>query len=293
VKKIDVSSFSHYHDDHAIRAWELYREGTVNWVYENMADIFAHPSRYRLPCLIPFAIPAARILHDGEKVRWEEYELEFFHLPGQTEFHQGLLVTIDGRRVLFTGDDTWNKEFPEKVRNGPLVPQNEYLLDSGFIACARKMIACRPDLVCPAHTEEYSPTARDLEEFLGWALRLRELMTSLIDQPDPNFGMDYRWCHFYPFRLDTGCGRARLELRLRNHLFRPAKVGIRLKLPEGVSCPHPERTVELAGKTQVAVPFEIAAPARPETAGPRRWVVTADITVNGRRLGEYAEALLD
>ena len=46
VKKIDVSSFSHYHDDHAIRAWELYREGTVNWVYENMADIFAHPSRY-------------------------------------------------------------------------------------------------------------------------------------------------------------------------------------------------------------------------------------------------------
>ena len=293
MKTIATASFSHYHDDHAIRAWELDREGTDFWVFENMADIFAHPSRYRLPCLIPFAIPPRRVLRNGEKVRWEEYELEFFHLPGQTEFHQGLLVTVDGKRVLFTGDDTWNKKFPEKARNGPLVPHNEYLLDSGFIACARKMIACRPDLVCPAHTEEYSPTARDLEEFLVWALRLRELMTSLIDQPDPNFGMDYRWCHFYPFRLDTGCGRARLELRLRNHLFRPAKVGIRLKLPEGVSCPHPERTVELAGKTQVAVPFEIAAPARPETAAPRRWVVTADITVNGRRLGEYAEALLD
>ena len=59
VKKIDAVSFSHYHDDHAIRAWELYCGETVKiWVYENMADIFAHPSRYRLPCLIPFAIPA-------------------------------------------------------------------------------------------------------------------------------------------------------------------------------------------------------------------------------------------
>lgn len=307
VKKIDVSSFSHYHDDHAIRAWELYREGTVNWVYENMADIFAYPSRYRLPCLIPFAIPVDRILSDGEKVRWEEYELEFFHLPGQTEFHQGLLVTIDGRRVLFTGDDTWNKKFPEQVRNGPLVPQNEYLLDSGFIACARKMIDCRPDLVCPAHTEEYAPTAQDLQEFLGWALRLREVMTSLIDQPDPNFGMDYRWCHFYPYRAEPAAGKAvRLELRLRNHLFQTASVEIRVKLPAGFACEFPNRTLKMAGKTQAAVPFDIvrsAAGSGPDV-GPDigraiepsrrgRQVITADITINGRRIGEYAEAVID
>lgn len=295
VKKIDAASFSHYHDDHGIRAWELYREGTQFWVYENMADIFAHPSRFRLPCLIPFAIPVDRVLHDGEKIRWEEYDLEFFHLPGQTEFHQGLLATIDGKRVLFTGDNTWNKKFPEKVRNGPLVPQNEYLLDSGFIACARKMIACRPDLVCPAHTEEYSPTAQDLGEFLNWALRLREVMTELIDQPDPNFGMDYRWCYFYPYRSEIAPGgRARFEVRLRNHLFKPANVEISLKLPAGFSCSFPARTLTMAAKTQVAVPFDIAS-TETGTAGSRhgRHVITADITINGRRIGEYAEALID
>ena len=293
VKTIDIASFSHYHDDHGIRAWELYREGTKFWVYENMADIFAHPVRYRLPCLIPFPIQVDRVLRDGEKVRWEEYEFEIFHLPGQTEFHQGLLATIDGKRVLFTGDNTWNKEFPEKVRNGPVVPQNEYLLDSGFIACARKMIACRPDLVCPAHTEEYSPTAKDLEEFLGWALRLRRVMTGLIDQPDPNFGMDYRWCYFYPYRTELAAGeRARFEVRLRNHLFKPANVKIKLKLPAGFSCPFPERMVSLAGKTQIAVPFDIAREGT-DSSAPRRQVVTADITINGRRIGECAEALID
>jgi glyoxylase-like metal-dependent hydrolase (beta-lactamase superfamily II) len=307
VKKIDVASFSHYHDDHGIRAWELYREGTAYWVYENMADLFSHPSRYRLPCLIPFAIPVDRVLRDGEKVRWNEYELEFFHLPGQTEFHQGLLVTVDGKRVLFTGDNTWNKKFPEKTLNGPLVPQNEYLLDSGFIACARRMIECRPDLVCPAHTEEFSPTAQDLEGFLDWALRLRQVMTSLIDQPDPNFGMDYRWCCFYPYSLEPARdGRVRLELRLRNHLFRTANVEIELKLPAGFSCPFPKRTVSMAGKTQVAVPFDIVAPSAGGAEGaeskvapfgkdsrPGRRLVTADITINGRRIGEYAEAFID
>jgi glyoxylase-like metal-dependent hydrolase (beta-lactamase superfamily II) len=307
VKKIDVASFSHYHDDHGIRAWELYREGTAYWVYENMADLFGHPDRYRLPCLIPFAIPVDRILHDGEKVRWEEYELEFFHLPGQTEFHQGLLTEIDGKRVLFTGDDTWNKKFPEKPRNGPLVPQNEYLLDSGFIACARKMIECRPDLVCPAHTEEYSPGPQDLKEFLDWALRLREVMTSLIDQPDPNFGMDYRWCYFYPYRAEVAPGEGvRLELRLRNHLFKAANVEVKLKLPTGFSCVFPERTVQMAGKTQVAVPFDVVRSAgsgspageprgrlAADNIRPTRQVITADITINARRIGEYAEALID
>jgi glyoxylase-like metal-dependent hydrolase (beta-lactamase superfamily II) len=291
VSKIDAISFSHYHDDHVIRAWELDREGTANWVFENMTDIFEHPERYRLPCLVPFPIRVDRVLHDGEKVRWEEYELEFFHLPGQTEFHQGLLTVVDGKRVLFTGDNTWNKKYPEKSRNGPLVPHNEYLLDSGFIACARKMLDCRPDLVCPAHTEEYSPTRQDLEEFLAWALRLRSIMTGLIDQPDPNFGLDYRWCHFYPYRTKIAPGgSARLELRLRNHLFKPADVRIRLRLPDGMECPFPERSISVPGKTQVAVPFDLAN----STAGLKgRRVLTADITVNGRRLGEVAEALID
>ncbi len=291
VSRIDAVSFSHYHDDHVMRAWELDREGAANWVFENMTDIFEHPERYRLPCLVPFPIRVDRVLHDGEKIRWEEYDLEFFHLPGQTEFHQGLLTVVDGKRVLFTGDNTWNKKSPEKSRNGPLVPHNEYLLDSGFIACARKMLDCRPDLVCPAHTEEYSPTRPDLEEFLAWALRLREVMTGLIDQPDPNLGLDYRWCHFYPYRARIAPGKEeRLELRLRNHLFKTAEVQIRLKLPDGIECPFAERSISIRGKTQLAVPFDLTKSVGGQNG---RRTVTADITINGRRLGEFAEALID
>jgi glyoxylase-like metal-dependent hydrolase (beta-lactamase superfamily II) len=290
VKAIDAVSFSHYHDDHVIRTHELMRENTRVWVFANMRDVFANPVHYRLPCLVPFPIEAGRVLGDGEKVAWEEYTFEFFHMPGQTEFHQGLATTIDGKKVLFTGDNTWNKKDPARVRNGPLVPQNEYFLDGGFISCARKMLEFMPDLVCPAHTEEYSPDRADLEGFLGWSQKLRDVMTSLIDQPDPNFGMDYRWCHFYPYRAFAEKGEAvRVEVRLRNHLFKPANVTIGLRMPDGIACARATTGLTIPAKAQIAIPFELRA----VHASPGRRVITADITINGRRIGEYAEALID
>jgi len=290
VKELDVVSFSHYHDDHNIRANELLRDDTRIWIYENMLEIFEHPTRFRLPCLIPFSIMADRVLHDGEKIQWEEYTLEFFYMPGQTEFHQGLITEIDGKKVMFTGDNTWNKKYPEKTRNGPVVPHNEYFLDGGFITCAQKMLHYLPDIVCPAHTEEYSPTREDLEEFLGWACKLREVMTGLIDQPDPNFGMDYRWCHFYPYRSEPAEGEEfEVELRLRNHLFKPARVEVRLQLGENIVCDHPVRSFTVEPKKQVAVPFLL----RKVGAKSGREMITADLTINGRRIGEYAEAMVD
>jgi glyoxylase-like metal-dependent hydrolase (beta-lactamase superfamily II) len=286
-----VVTFSHYHDDHIIRVHELLRDGDVEvWVYENMVDVLENPTRYRLPCLIPFPIKADRVVHDGEQVQWEEYTLEFFHMPGQTEFHQGLFTVVDGKKVMFTGDNTWKKRDPQKIRNGPLVPHNEYFLDGGFITCARKMLHYMPDIVLPAHTEEYSPTKEDLEQFLGWAHRLRDVMTDLILQPDPNFGMDYRWCHFFPFRhIASDESEFEVELVVRNHLYRPATVEVTLKNLREVECPHPTRTFTMEPKSQVAVPFRL----RRVGGFDGRTVITADVTFNGRRLGEVAEMLID
>ena len=117
------------------------------------------------------------------------------------------------------------------------MPHNEYFLDGGFITCAELMLQYLPDIVCPAHTEEYSPTGEDLEEFLGWAHRLREVMTALIDQPDPNFGMDYRWCRFYPYRsVPEGDEPFEVQLMIRNHLFNTAEIEVALKYPESLAC---------------------------------------------------------
>ena len=152
------------------------------------------------------------------------------------------------------------------------------------------MITC-PDLVCPAHTEEYSPSREDLEQFLAWAVRLRSVMTGLIDQPDPNFGVDYRWCHFYPYRsvLTPGSASVNLEVRIRNHLWKAARVDVRLKFPESLVCDRPSANFRVGEKQQVIASFILKPKAGIK---PGRVVVTADVTINGHRVGEYAEALV-
>jgi hypothetical protein len=153
------------------------------------------------------------------------------------------------------------------------------------------MLEFMPDIVCPAHTEEYYPTRDQLEEFHQWALKLRDVMTQLIDQPDPNFGMDARWCHFYPYRLVVnGEGVVEFELRIRNHLFIPAQVDVELRVPEGIDFPDPERRVTIPPKKEIAVPFRLFSSG---VEVPDRKVITADITVNGAHIGEYTEALVE
>jgi hypothetical protein len=73
-------------------------------------------------------------------------------------------------------------------------------------------------------------------------------------------------------------------------LFRPARVRIELKLPGMLSCDQPLRNVVLDGKKEVSIPFEIRRAAGPQGG---REIITADITLNDRRIGEYAEAIVD
>ena len=168
-----VVTFSHYHDDHLIRTYELMRDDNIEiWVLDKMADVVENPTRYRLPCLVPFPIRPTRVVRDGEKIEWEGYTLEFFHLPGQTEYHQGLAVEIDGKRVLFTGDNTWKKADPARIRNGP-----SYLTTSISSTAVSLRVrnecsnTCRTS--CAPRTRRILPHERDLEGFLTWANELR------------------------------------------------------------------------------------------------------------------------
>lgn len=291
ISEIDVVTFSHHHEDHKGRLSDLFRQDNPEvWVFENMVDIFENPTRYKIPGR-PTGIYADRVLKDGEKVVWEEYTLEFTSFPSQLQYHQALFTVIDGKKVLFTGDGSWKPIDPSRSMNGPVIPHQDYFLDGGYITSTRKMLEYLPDIVCPSHTDEYYPTREQLEGFHRWALELRDVMTELIDQPDPNFGVDVRWCHFYPYRLllkDEG--PIEVELRVRNYLYIPGEVEVELKLPPGIRTAHPRRSVTVPAKKEMAIPFRLYAE---EIAGRGRTIFTADITFNGAHLGEYTEGLIE
>src|SRR5262249_20610517 len=52
LKRIEVVLPSHYHDDHVGGLQYVHATyGADLWVFENMADILAHPNAYKIPCL--------------------------------------------------------------------------------------------------------------------------------------------------------------------------------------------------------------------------------------------------
>jgi len=103
--------------------------------------------------------------------------------------------------------------------------------------------------------------------------------------------MDYRWCRFYPYRtLLENSGATELTLKIRNHLFKDADVTVELKHDDMFVCAESLRTFTIAPKNEASVVFQLE-PSGELSAG--KSMVTADITINGRRIGEYAEAMID
>ncbi|MFC2076381.1 MBL fold metallo-hydrolase [candidate division KSB1 bacterium] len=300
IKKIDIITFSHYHDDHIIRATEFAnrpsglpsRVRPEIWIHRSMADVLIHPDRYLLPCLIPFPITPDRIIEDEETITWEEYQLHFVHQPGQTDFAAGLFVEADGIRYAFCGDNFWAPEDPAAGINGPLIPRNEYFLDGGFIKTTKKLIELNPNVIAPAHTDPFQVTPADLRKLLDWTEKMHAAVAGVIDSPGPMFGLDSRWAHFYPYRVNLSEKPFRVEVRIRNHLDKPVQARVNLVLPDGIEAEGGKRErIAIEANSSAALTFQLLAD--PYSSGPRRKLITADIRLDDHYFGQVAEMIAE
>jgi glyoxylase-like metal-dependent hydrolase (beta-lactamase superfamily II) len=115
VRRIEVVVPTHYHGDHIENIPELIEQEKASLVcLDVVADPIEHPERYNLCSMLPWygtrhrTIAVDHRVASGFRLRWHEYELEIFHLGGQTWHHAGIQATIAGRRVVFVGDSMAN-----------------------------------------------------------------------------------------------------------------------------------------------------------------------------------------
>ena len=105
-KTVEGIWVTHYHDDHT--------NFVPNGVEElhapvfsspEMQDILEHPAAYKMPCLTANPIHGVTPASEGGSRRWHEFEFTYSYFPGQTLYHDGLLVKKDGgESVFFIGD---------------------------------------------------------------------------------------------------------------------------------------------------------------------------------------------
>jgi len=287
IKSVDGIWITHYHDDHTQQVNEAKRKfGARVYVERRMVDIIENPRAYQMPCLFPESIRVDRPMDEGETIDWKGFRLTAYDFPGQTLYHDGLLVERDGQRVFFAGDSFANFGIDDYCS------QNRCFLGAGvgYEKCLQLLLRVKPHLLIAAH---WGPVPIS-EDYLRRALELlaerEKLFARLLAWENPNFGLDPAWARCYPYRQTAlPGGPVEIEARISNHSSRPKSAALELRVPAGWE-PAAKKNLTIPPRSEGKVRIRTAVPEVPRR---RRHVLGLAVTFDGKRLGEFAEAIVD
>jgi glyoxylase-like metal-dependent hydrolase (beta-lactamase superfamily II) len=296
LKAIDVAMPTHTNDDHYCGFPYLQRKyGTRVWCYESMVDILQNPRGNRLGCILAEPLHVDRSFRHGETFRWEEFEFTITHNPGHAEHQMALFVTIDGQRVAFTGDN-YSIPADRPTSDGSMrirpVFLNHFESDS-YQKAIRTLIEHRPDLIAPGHGRPFPVTEQMLLVTKAKIDKRAEYYKNLIADPDCDFGLDATWVKIYPYQMVIAAGdSAPAQVRVHNYRSAPMKIEVAPVLPYGWRSEPEVLRFEAPPKGTVSCPFRLFTTRGGSVSAPRL-AITADVTADGKRLGQIAEAVVN
>ncbi len=289
--RIDVAYPTHYHPDHGGFKELLDKESFEVWADQHVADVLENPRSYKLPGLCPHPTEVTRVLGEMEEFEWDGHRFISFHFPCHTYYAAGLLAEIDGKRVLFSGDNV-NLVRGRKLQ-GSFVPANVASIRKGYIPSAAKMAAMRPDIIMASHSRgaPYEVNERMLASYYEWAKSMELALIDLIGLPDYEWGIDPNWVSIHPYLSDARRTQpVSLDVSVTNHLAHPAAARLQLIPPEGWAPAGDDGTLRIPGRGNQHATFTLT-PGADCPAG--RYIATVRAEFDGRDWGEVAECILD
>jgi glyoxylase-like metal-dependent hydrolase (beta-lactamase superfamily II) len=293
---------THYHDDHVAGIPLLQRlYGTEVWAGENFSDLLARPADYDRPCLWPEPIRVTRRLPLGVPFQWEDVTITLHPMSGHTEFSTFVCLEFDGHRIAHTGDQVF---FMDEQHNRLTAPAESsgvftnHVYRNGlalgcYQASTRVLREFNPEIILSGHARPFrtdAATWRLLEEAGAAFDEVHRAIMPLGDD-EVHFGAESQSAKLCPHTLHVapGARTAALHGWVLNPYPRPATAEIRFHTPPagwhaaGLSLsllPREKR----AFTTTLSLPAETPAGRQP---------IALDLTVDGRRFGQVAEAWVE
>ncbi|KUM26659.1 hypothetical protein AU467_20185 [Mesorhizobium loti] len=295
VRHIEVVIPTHIHDDHICGIPFLQQHfGTECWALDRVAQVIAQPAAWAsTPCCFHRAIQVHRSMRDGEHFHWRGFDFEIYHAPGQTEYHAVILGDIDGRRVLFSGDNVFllETQIGATKRQIPFqstVMRNSFQLDM-HRRCASVMKAVSPDLLCPGHGELIPMDPSRIAEYADYIERKEAAFRAIVDEPADHF-VDLFWARMLPYISEVAPNtEITYTVILRNTFERTAVFSARLLPAYGWRSASKTQSIVLRPAEGGQLLLRAIAPSRVDAV---RKLLTAEILVDGVSQGPVCETLV-
>ncbi|WP_188394096.1 MBL fold metallo-hydrolase [Mesorhizobium sp. SARCC-RB16n] len=295
VRDIELVVPTHVHDDHVCGVPFLQQTfGTKCWALDCVADVIGNPAAWAsTPCCYHKPILVDRVLCDREKFQWRGFDFQIYFAPGQTEFHAMVLGHIDGKRIVFGGDNLFlfnpaAGAIDREIIVQSTVMRNSFQLDM-HQRCATVLREMNPDLVCPGHGELISMSRSRLQEYSEYIKRKEAAFRDVVDEPADHF-IDLFWARMLPYISTVRpASRVAFTVKIRNNLERTAVYSTRLLVAHGWASEGTAESITLRSGQLGEMTLWATAPSQADS---RRRLVTAEILIDGVSQGPICEALV-
>ena len=302
LKQIEAMIPTHMHGDHMLQGPHIRKTwGAKLWAIDKMGPVCEHPEWFDYCAPIQAygqmfegkpieSVTFDRYFKDGESFEWEGFKFTIDWMPGQTEFALAVQGMIDGRKVVFTGDNMFGDPAnPKHTGHECVVAHNSSVLEEGYITGAEYLSRLKPDLIMGGHSYVMPDPAGFVERYRTWAYAIRDAYKGLlVDYP---YDYDPFWVRVQPYRVKVRAGESvEVDVHVRNFRARAQSHRIEPHAPPGLSV-EPARLVgELAAESRRPFKARIAAAA---DAKPGVQIIGLDLTIDGRRYGELFDVVVE
>jgi glyoxylase-like metal-dependent hydrolase (beta-lactamase superfamily II) len=287
IRSVDGIWITHYHDDHTDFVNDVVRAfDSPVYFTDKMSEVMENPGAFRLPCLTTRPISTQHAVHDGESLRWHEWQFTFWRFPGQTLYHGGLVARRDdGQTYLFAGDS-----FTPSGMDDYCMQNRDFLRKgAGYEYCLRKIASLpRNTWILNQHVApmfRYSPAqlARMATELEKRSIVLSELSP----WPDINYMVDESWARVYPYAQTVKQEEVvALSVRITNHAPSEMTYRVNWNVPAGWQFVGGENSVTIPAREDGELK------ARFRATGQGLQVVTAALSFGTWQLPAWTEALV-
>ena len=296
LKQIDACWISHSHGDHFTLFPALQDHGVKFWTMDTIADKCENPRFYDYPAMIGTynagfeKAKIDRILKAGDVIDWEGYKLHIDWMPGQTEFGNALWLMLDGKKIVFTGDNLFGDP-ADPAQNGHecVNARNSAIIEEGYLVAARYLQKIQPDIIMGAHGVLMTEPAAFIDRFHHWALRAIRKYKDLLPDKDYEYGYDPYWVSAYPYRVDVA-QPAEVSITVRNFRDTPQEHRVVLHPPPGLKAKPAVLEGSVGPKSRAS--FKVKLTADPEKLPAGVQMVPLDITLDGKRHGQMFDFIV-